>query len=175
MGAAAAPELTAVCGELAGPCISIRGTKYPKPQLRRPRTSLGEAASREARRVAFRPLSTSQSSLLRVVSAYCWAHPAVPPRSCLGSDDGSGVGSSVATDVGTNVVVRWILCSRTCITPGGMGQGGQPCPAQWPPHLLGCRNKFGVSPTLDIALSGPLSPATLTNTPPLLSFITRVS
>lgn len=30
--AAAAPELTASCSELVGPCITIRGTKLPEPQ-----------------------------------------------------------------------------------------------------------------------------------------------
>lgn len=87
--------------------------------------------------MAFWPLSTSQRSVLRVLSAYCWAHPTAPPRPCVGSDVGSGVGSAVASGVGTNVVVCWILCSRTHINPGGMGQGRQLCPISVDPSSIG--------------------------------------
>lgn len=52
-GAAAAPELTAVCGERVGPCITVRRTKYPKPRLRAALHLLGGGGFQERQRNSF--------------------------------------------------------------------------------------------------------------------------
>ena len=131
------PELTAMCSELVGPCITLRGTKHPNPDSGRPapprrRPVPGRRLVPGRQEEHLSGPSTLPGVSPGVASFHCWAHPTAP--AC------SGVGSVVWL----GGAGHWIPLSRILVTLGGIEQGEQPCLFSVADHQLGSRSVFSL-------------------------------